>query len=386
MPADKQWVAAAWQVVCIDRPSARAQRHDSSSTVPLASSFGATSFASSFGRTSLGDTSSLAGSSVGRISSTTSTTPEPSQPFAELTRSSAPASGHTSAQALQAQQQQQQWDGSDPGNVFDQGADQPRDPSVSPLPPSPSVERLIVPAWGMPPPRPLQAMSAPLTGLALSSSSSQDLLPSMPSLSDPTVSAVRTPQKPAAQGRLPGSVAEQPASPAAHQRQGGTGSRVQAGAGSSRSFTGPSSSGAAGAGVASVGAAHVSKAQQQSADSHATARAQMDLAAVLAPGAAAGRGSAAARRLLPPGAAAAAAAPAAPHSAAMHVPLVRPIGTCLPAAPWPAAGAASASNLLYGAAPARPLPTNALYKSPLQHVTLSVKVSVRLLGRGPVPR
>jgi hypothetical protein len=104
----------------------------------------------------------------------------------------------------------------------------------------------------------------------------------MPSLSDPTVSAVRTPQKPAAQGKLPGSVAQQQASLAAQLPQGGTGSRVQAGASSSRSFAGPSCSGAA-AGVAAVGAEHASKAQQQRAGAHTAAKAQLDLAAVLEP-------------------------------------------------------------------------------------------------------
>jgi hypothetical protein len=52
----------------------------------------------------------------------------------------------------------------------------------------------------------------------------------------------------------------------------------------------------------------------------------------------------------------------------------------VPWAPAGAASAATASSLLYGAAPACPLPINALYKSPLQHVTLSVKVSSQRLS------
>jgi hypothetical protein len=307
-------------------------------------------------------------------------------------RSSVPTPGQQKAQAQQAgrqQQQQQHWYGTDPGATLDQGAEQPQELSPLPQSPTPSTERLIVPTWGMSLPRPLQAMSVPLKGLALSPSSSQDLLPSMPSLSDPTVSAVHTPQNPAAEGRLQGAVAQQQASLAAQLRRGGAGSRGQAGTGSSRSCAGLSCSGAA-AGVAALGAVHASTAKQQKADSHAAAKAQMDLAAVLEPGTAAASGTAAVPRLVPTGAAAAPAAAAATataagHHAAAHMPVVRPIGTCLPAAPWApagAAGAATASSLLYGAAPACPLPTNALYKSPLQHVTLSVKVSSQHLSLG----
>lgn len=328
------------------RPLAHSQRHDSSSTLPMSSSMRATSVASSFA-----DSASLP--SARRTSSTwsTFTTQQPLEEPELACRSPPPHVSRGSPQQQQLAQDSTQVGAS--GNS----------PTLQQQSPD-NAGRLFVPTWGLPPPRPLQAVSAPLTGLVLSSSGSQgdQLLPSVQSLSDPTVSAVRTPIKPPAQ--LPAAALLQEASQAASQQQGGT--RTGLGAASSR----PVSSAAGMRGVGAAGTTRNSSFSEGQQHVSATAP-SLDLASVLTPDAA-GSNAALARRLLPPGAAAGAG-----YSSTVSLPHVRPIGTCLPAAPWSGAAAglgADASNLLYNAAPPRPLPTNSLYKSPLQHVTLSVKV------------
>jgi hypothetical protein len=321
------------------RPLARSQRHDSSSTLPppsapllTASSTASTSIYSSRGRrSSLADTASLTGFSV---------------------------SNRTTSIAASKQQVEE---GDDIGAVAPDPGVQPETPPAPQSAAPAAEEQLFVPLAAAAT-RPLQAVSAPLSGLPLSPSSSQGVV-SMQSLSDPTVSVVQT-----RDAQLPASVALQAATQAAQQQSGAAGA---AGAGSRK---GPATD--------ATGTAPSSRGRQQHDSAPAVT---LDLAAVLAhdPRAAAGR-------MLPAAAAVVSAgptpSPAAPTARlAPPTPLgVRPIGTCLPAAPWSpgnvgaaagqgAAGSAT-SNLLYGAAPARPLPTSSLYKSPLAHVTLSVKV------------
>lgn len=184
----------------------------------------------------------------------------------------------------------------------------------------------------------------------------------MQSLSDPTVSVIQTPSKaPASQAQLPASVALQGPAAAAGS------SKASARTGTAADAAGPAPSDGA----------------RQQHDSAAAPT--LDLAAVLAPG------PRAAPAQMPAAAAGVVGSSSTPTAPTARVapptpPGVRPIGTCLPAAPWSpghlgaaaeqgAAGTAT-SNLLYGAAPARPLLTNSLYKSPLAHVTLSVKVCI----------
>lgn len=208
--------------------------------------------------------------------------------------------------------------------------------------------------------RPLQAVSAPLTALALSTSSSQ--LVSMQSLSDPTVSVIQTPSKvPASQAQLPASVALQgPAAAAASSKEPAR-TRTVADA---------------------AGPAPSDRARQQH---DSAAAATLDLAAVLAPGPRAEPGQ------MPPAAAGvvgSSSTPAAPTARWPHERLLacgqlapafqqspRSPGHLGAAAEQGTAGSAT-SNLLYGVAPARPLPTSSLFKSPLAHVTLSVKVCI----------
>lgn len=326
------------------RPLASSQRHDSSSTLPppsapsLTASSAASTVCSSRGRrSSLADTASLAGFSV---------------------------SNRTASIPANKQQVEEQDDDDVSPVAPDQGEARPETPpaaqsgvTVAPA----AAEQLFVslPAAAS---MPLQAMSAPLTGLALSTSSSQVV--SMQSLSDPTVSVIQTPSKaPASQAQLPASVALQGPAAAAGS------SKAPARTGTAADAAGPAPSDGA--------------CQQHDSEAAPT----LDLAAVLAPGPRAAPGQMPAA---PAGVVGSSSTPAAPTArvAPPTPPGVRPIGTCLPAAPWSpghlgaaaeqgAAGTAT-SNLLYGAAPARPLPTNSLYKSPLGHVTLSVKVCIAI--------
>jgi len=389
----------------VRRPLARSQRHDSSSTLEQASSMASSAGFGAAGTFSLkgmlGDTAYVPGSTVSHRSSSSSTQQRPSAEYGTLRYREGDLQPimdqeHTQ-QPQQQQQQQQQHTSSEQQPVLHQG-------------------QLLVPTWVMPPPSPLQAVSAPLAGLiTASSSNSQEQLPGVQSFSEPSGSIISPPHRPAApQSQLPASIVLQEATLASKYALQPHAAPAVKGHDSSSS----SSNSAAPAARAAVAPAAAAAAAAQSPESaecaseractaptqatHSADSAQpaaLDLAALTLSGT--GRsaaGSTTAHGTQPPTDAAAAAArsaagtaftpavistlaatsssaaaarggdgPVAGTAAAAAVPPVSPIGLCLPAGPWPASVPSAA------AAPGGPQPT-ALYRSPLHHVTISVKV------------
>lgn len=398
------------------RPMTRSQRHDSSSTL-ASSSAPSSTLVSSMQALLLGEASTMPVHPPGACSSYADGGSSTSRPDSLQAAATTPPDDdlatsptHTSTRPDQQMQDQQ-----DVQQQPDQ--EQQQQQLYKGFSPQPAQQQVLVPTWVPPPtttttsssgrpcgdavaaafplnPRPLQAVSAPLVGFSTASSTnSQDQLPSVQSLSDPSgsisrVTANTTPhptstntarlllppqglQGPGAAAALVHEgTAEQPNHPGSatclHQQAGQIGPGAHA-------LSQPTASLdlaallSAPRGTAAPHAATVSSSSKASPDTAlAAAQAPAPTAAVEAAG---------------PSVAAVASRPPAQG----QVPQVRPIGLCLPAPPWSQAGTAAAAggpaaaHALYTAAAARPASSatsspSALYKSPLQHVTISVKV------------
>lgn len=430
------------------------QHHDSSSTLPPPSLHGApslgstTSFSASFnsGRSS----SSSTHHSTLTVPSLTQkhNTPQPSAGHS--------SSAHKQLQLVQSPSSDEE----DLVPASDQVLHpqtheqtvQAKPGGLSQAPQAGAAGRLFVPAFvGLPQPSPLRAVSAPLAGLAAAGSSALEVLPSLQSITDPSGS-ITAPVSTSLHGPMQADVtldkliAAPGSMQAAGQQRPSTGQQADtlgvssqgagqkwdlthlstlpvddsatAAAASQPSLPQPrldlaslTASGIPTVGVAATTAAPAPASVGAAAQPGTTPSLPLAMqpAAVHAdrrPASLAASANLAAASTTPraagaPGASSAAAGgPSGPSGRAavpsMPVPLVRPLGVCLPS-PWnPAAGAAAGgarpaggpASSLYGAASAstsaQALPTNALYRSPLQHVTLSVKVSRATCRRVPL--
>jgi hypothetical protein len=410
------------------RPLALSHRHDSSSTMPRTSTeYSLPSFKQAPAATDMRQQSGFSARpsvSAGSCNSTCR-----GQPCTRQRSSNASAS--KPSPDLQTDSPKQSTEQDSPLDLLTP-LDQGRLLQVQQSPPatqqqsSPGFDAVFVPtSWTLASPQPLGAVSAPLAGLGLdnaASNGSQDQLPSIQSLSDPSVSrtvgkAPKAEAGPQQQEASDVTGGEQHTAAAAGHAAGSTTATTPTSSSSSWRSCASASDATPGPLCKPAAPSLAAAPEHGKAEAESAAAPSLDLATVLSPSphstspgsyraghvysssnirdtsaaAATAALSAAptpATAARPPAASASAAPPggninipARGHevpAVPLAAPQVRPIGTCLPATPWAPAQrglqGVGPSSLLYGAATASPLPTTALYKSPLQHVTLSVKV------------